>query len=378
MIAFDGSFGGRADDPRALVVVFLRGGADGLTLVPPVGDDAYHRARPRLRVRAGEATRLDEMFGLHPRLAPLWPLYRAGELAIVHAVGSEDDTRSHFEAQDLMEHGGAAGGGWLGRFLRYRPAREAGALSAVAVGTELPECLRGAPAASVLRSVDEYSLGSGRGALLAALGGLYGGERDALGRMLGAAGAETVQALDRLARLRGTPYVPAAGAAYPEDDFGRGLVEVARLIKARVGLEAASIDLAGWDTHFGQQSAIEPLMTRLAAGLAAFHRDLGPLMATTTVVVMTEFGRRVAENASLGTDHGRGSVMLVLGGGIRGGRVLGPWPGLETGLLDGPGDLPVAVNYRDVLAPVLLAHSPGAVMTRVFPDFGVTPLPLFG
>ncbi len=378
MIAFDGSLGGHADDPRTLVVIFLRGGADGLTLVPPVGDDGYHRARPRLRVRDADAERLDAMFGLHPRLAPLAPLYRGGELAIVHAVGSEDDTRSHFEAQDLMEHGGPAAGGWLGRFLRYRPAGESGALSAVAVGTELPECLRGAPAASVLRSVEEYSLGSGSDTLLAQLATLYGVEPGVLGRALGHAGRETVAALRRLERLRNEPYRPAPGAEYPEDDFGRGLVQVARLIKARVGLEAASIDVAGWDTHFGQQTVIEPLMARLAAGLAAFHRDLGPLMATTTVVVMTEFGRRVAENASLGTDHGRGSIMMVLGGGIRGGRVLGAWPGLDVGLLEGPGDLPVVVNYRNVLAPLLRAHSPGASLAKVFPDFALAPVALFG
>ena len=155
-------------------------------------------------------------------------------------------------------------------------------------------------------------------------------------------------------------------------------MEVARLIKARVGLEAASIDLGGWDSHFAQQTLIEPLMTRLAGGLTAFHADLGAMMAATTVVVMTEFGRRVAENASLGTDHGRGSIMMVLGGGVRGGRVLGSWPGLDVGRLEGPGDVPVAVNYRDVLAPVLLAHAPGADLGRVFPDFALSPMGLYG
>jgi uncharacterized protein (DUF1501 family) len=382
MLDFDRRFGGSPDDPRTLVVVFLRGGADGLTLVPPLGDDEYHRARPRLRVGEREGVRLDDRFGLHPRLAPLAAHFQTGELAIVHAVGSEDDTRSHFEAQDLMEHAGPTAGGWLGRFLRYRPGRPGASLSAVALGTGLPESLRGAPAASVLRSLDDYSLGDDAAPLLRELAALYGAGADAravaLGGALGRAGRETVAALRRIEHLRGRRYEPGGGASYPDDEFGRGLMEVARLIKARVGLEAASIDLGGWDSHFAQQTLIEPLMTRLAGGLTAFHADLGAMMAATTVVVMTEFGRRVAENASLGTDHGRGSIMMVLGGGVRGGRVLGSWPGLDVGRLEGPGDVPVAVNYRDVLAPVLLAHAPGADLGRVFPDFALSPMGLYG
>lgn len=374
MRALHGSVGGSGDDPRALVVVFLRGGADGLTLVPPMGDDDYHRLRPRLGVGERDGVRLDGLFGFHPHLAPLAPFFRSGDLAIVHAVGSEDDSRSHFEAQDFMEHGGLAAGGWLGRFLRYRRGSLAGALSAVAVGTELPESLRGAPAASVLRSVDEFALGDNAGAVLRQLAGLYGACDDALG----AAGRDTLDALRRLERLRATPYVPAGGATYPDDDFGRGLLQIARLIKARVGLEAASVDLGGWDSHVAQQTLIEPLMSRLAAGLAAFHRDLGPMMETTTVIVMTEFGRRVGENASLGTDHGRASAMMVLGGGVVGGRVLGEWPGLAADRLDGPGDLPVVTNYRDVLAPILRRHSPDAELRRVFPGYTLAPVPLYG
>jgi uncharacterized protein (DUF1501 family) len=365
--------GGTRDDARVLVVIFLRGGADGLTLVPPVGDDDYHRARPQLRVREREAVRLDDFFGLHPRLAGLAPLYADGDLAVVHAVGSEDVTRSHFEAQDLMEHGGLAAGGWLGRYLRYRPGRQPGALAAVAIGAELPECLRGAPAVSVFRSVDEFSLGDHAHALAPQLSRLYAARVGALGD----AGRDTLEALGRVERLRAARYVPAGGAVYPDDDLGRGLMQVARLIKARVGLEAASVDLDGWDSHFAQQTLIEPLMAGLADALVAFHRDLGPMMATTTVVVMTEFGRRVVENASLGTDHGRASVMMVLGGGVRGGRVLGSWPGLSVGLLEGPGDLPVTVNYRDVLAPIIARQRAGAQLERIFPEYVLAPLRLY-
>jgi len=362
---------GIAPRDRVLVVIFLRGGADGLTLVAPVADDAYHRARPTLRVRENEGVRLDDVFVLHPRLAALSPLWMSGELAIVHSVGSEDATRSHFEAQDLMEHGGTAAGGWLGRFLRLRAVGQPGALSAVAFGTELPAALRGAPSATVLKSLGTFSLGDGAQGMLRALADLYALERNALGD----SARDTVNALQRLERMGNAPR-PISAADYPRDDFGEALRQTAQLVRARVGLEAATIDLGGWDSHFTQQQLLDPVMQRLARGLAAFRRDLGADMARTTVVVMTEFGRRVAENSALGTDHGRGSVMFALGGGVQGGRVLGGWPGLSPDILEGPGDLPVRTNYRNVLAPILSAMAEPSVVARTFPEFAVEPLSL--
>ncbi|MEO7965228.1 MAG: DUF1501 domain-containing protein [Gemmatimonadaceae bacterium] len=362
------------EEERTLVVVFLRGGADGLALVPAVGDDAYHRARPRLRVPidGAAASRLDDLFALHPRLAPLHALYASGMMAVVHAVGSEDTTRSHFEAQDLMEHGGVTGGGWLGRFLRFRPASGSRALAAIAFGTRFPEVLRGAPAATVLRSLDDFSLGAGGAALARSLDGLYQRE----GGILTAAARDTVRALGKLEAIRGTPYRASGGATYASDELSQSLRQVAQLIKARVGLEAVSIDVNGWDSHFTQGTIIEPLMTQVAGALVAFHDDLGDAMGRTTVVVMTEFGRRVAENASLGTDHGRGSVMFVLGGGVDGGRVLGRWPGLGSDVLEGPGDVAVTTNFRDVLVPVLRRHgaNDATVLGRIFPGHTVDAL----
>jgi len=358
---------------RAIVVIFLRGGADGLTLVAPVADDAYHRARPTLRVKARDGVRLDDVFALHPRLAPLLPLWASGELAIIHSVGSEDATRSHFEAQDLMEHAGTTAGGWLGRFLRLRAIGQPGALSAVAFGTELPAALRGAPSATVLRSLGTFSLGDGAQGMLRALADLYAIEHSALGQAAG----DTVDALRRLERLASAPRQITA-ADYPRDDFGEALRQTAQLVRAGVGLEAATIDLGGWDSHFTQDQLLEPAMDRLARGLAAFRRDLGPDMARTTLVVMTEFGRRVAENSALGTDHGRGSVMFALGGGVSGGRVLGGWPGLDPGVLEGPGDLPVRTNYRNVLAPILTTMAEHSVVSRSFPGFALEPVSLIG
>jgi uncharacterized protein (DUF1501 family) len=362
------------DQPRTLVVAFLRGGADGLALVPPIEDDNYMKARPRIGIAKKYAVRLDGFFGLHPKLADLAPAFAEGDLAIVHGAGSEDDTRSHFEAQDLMEHGGVVAGGWLGRFLRARPAPASGALACVAVGKALPECLLGAPTATVMQSLDDFALGAKTPGLRTQLERLYAMESG----QLGSAARDTFDALQRIDAMRATPSTPAHGASYGDDEFSQGLRQLARLIKGDLGVEAASIDLGGWDSHFTQQTLVEPLAARLGKGLAAFRTDLGPRLATTTVVVMTEFGRRVRENSSFGTDHGRGSAMFVMGGGVRGGRVLGPWPGLSDDLLEGPGDLPVVNNYRDVLAPVLQRHGATAEqLTRIFPDFTLKPLGIY-
>jgi uncharacterized protein (DUF1501 family) len=365
---------GNGDQRQTLVVVFLRGGADGLNLVAPLEDDGYYRSRPRIAISKKECVPLDGFYGLNPLLKALEPAFQDGALAIIHAAGSEDSTRSHFEAQDLMEHGGITGGGWLGRFLRAQNKVTSGPLAAVALGKAIPECLRGSPAATVLQSLDDFSLGDNRPRLTQALARLYGMQTD----VLASAGRDTLDAIRRVEQLRNTPYLPANGADYGRDDFSRGLLQIARLIKARVGLQAASVDLGGWDSHFSQATIMDPLITRLAKGMSAFYQDLGREINHTTVVVMTEFGRRVEENSAFGTDHGRGSVMFVMGGGIKGGRVLGPWPGLSREVLEGPGDLPVMTNYRNVLAPILQSHGAGDRLSQVFPEFTVAPLPLFG
>ena len=365
------------DDGRTLVVVFLRGAADGLTLVAPIADDNYHKFRPRLAVKAKDAVRLDDTFGFHPNLRALEPAWKDGDLAIIHGAGGESDSRSHFEAQDMMEHGGLAAGGWLARFLRARGPSQS-PLSAVALSATLPESLSGAPSAAALQSLEEFAIskkGEGNSeAFTRELRRLYESENGPVK----SAAAATFEALHRIESIDAKAK-PANGADYDEKDyFAQGLRQVAQLVRAEVGLDAASVDLHGWDTHFTQQSGIEPLMLRLANGLAAFRKDLGERMATTTVVVMTEFGRRVAENASFGTDHGRGGVSFVMGGGVKGGRVLGGWTGLKPEILDGPGDLPVTNNYRNILAPVLTRHGADAAgLANIFPDFALKPLGLY-
>lgn len=359
------------DGQHTLVVVFLRGAADGLNMVIPAEDDGYYRARPTLAVSKSDSLALGGIFRLHPRLAPLERLFHSGDLAILHGVGSEDETRSHFEAQDLMERAGMGGGGWLARHLRHRPGPQGRSLSAVAIGESLPESLRGAPSATALESLDAFSLGADADQFAREIAGLYAGETG----LLGDSARETLSALSRIEDLRRKPY--RRDAQYPDSSFGNSLKLVAQLVKSGLGLEAASVDLDGWDSHFAQAALMNPLMESLSGGLAAFHQDLGKHLEHTSVVVMTEFGRRVAENSAFGTDHGRASVMLAMGGGIRGGRVIAKWPGLESGLLEGPGDLPVETNYRDVLASIIERHSSGAHLPKVFPGFALRPVELY-
>ena len=365
-------------DGQLLVIVFLRGGADGLTLVPPVGaggDDDYARARGSMAVPAATAFPLDDRFALHPELAPLHALFEEGQLAVIPACGSEDGTRSHFEAQDLMEHGGPSiGGGWLGRLMRARraanPDRHASGLAAVSIGTAVSESLRGAPGATALRTFEDLALDPRDAAVAAELDGLY--RHDAL---LAAAARGALTAAARLDEIRRRPYRPEHGARYGDDPFSAGMARIAALAKTDVGLEAATIDLGGWDTHILQDQLIAGPMQSLAGGLHAFATDLGPLLATTSIVVMTEFGRRLQPNSALGTDHGRGGVMLVIGGGVLGG-VHGRWPGLDDGALEPPGDVAVAQSFRDVLAPVIARAAQAVDIAAVFPSVSVAPLPL--
>jgi uncharacterized protein (DUF1501 family) len=354
---------------RTLVTIFLRGGADGLTLLPPINDDVYRRSRPTLAVSDGH--RLDDRFMLHPMLAPLAPLYDAGQMAIIPACGSDDSTRSHFYAQDLMEHGGATvAGGWIGRFLRNaKNPSAAGVLDAVTVGSAVSESLRGAPNATAFSALEDLVGSNTDRAMLDTLARWYA--KDAL---LGAPATAAVAASVQLQALQHAEDKPQHNAEYPTEkshggiaaDFGKKLRLIARLIQADLGMRSACVDLDGWDSHFMQSSVMAPRINALGAGLAAFITDLGSVLDHVSIVVLSEFGRRVAENTSLGTDHGRGGVTFVIGGGVKGG-VKGTWPGLNDDVLEGPGDVPVTTDYRDVLWPVLQRH--GATNAHaVFPE----------
>lgn len=378
----------RAPVGDTLVVVFLRGAADALNIIVPHGDDDYYRHRPALGIprpddRSAEAAArtldLDGFFGLHPSLGPLLPAWQEGDLAAVHACGAPDDSRSHFRAMELMERGvsderGPASG-WIGRHLASMNTGNPSPLRAIGLGDHVPHSLRGSVPVTALQSIADFHLGGDlrtAASMREILGSLYGPQDD-----LGVLGMETLDILDTLERLDPAGYVPHGGASYPESDFGRSLRQVAMLLKAEVGLEAAAIDLGGWDTHFAQGSSeglMSSLLADLSAGLAALYLDLADRHGDLTVVVMSEFGRRVRENASLGTDHGHGGAMLLLGGGVVGGAVHGAWPGLADGQLFGPGDLAVTTDYRDVLGAICRQRLNNSALEQIFPGYDLEPL----
>jgi uncharacterized protein (DUF1501 family) len=357
-----------------LVVLSLRGGFDGLSAFAPIGDADYYRARPGIAVPKAKVIAGDGMFGLHPALAPLLPQWKAGRLAAVHAVGQQDPTRSHFAAMEAMENaapGSPVRSGWLDRMLGQTGAT--GPLAGVSLGDSMPSRLLAGPAADLsMAGIDDFELAAdGRKPMAAALRAMYAdappllaGPALAAGRALAAAGS-----------IKGD-YEAANGAVYPDTGLGAALRDVARLIKAKAGLVTAAVDCGDWDMHEGLGPAVKgermyDNLTDLATALAAFTTDLGETgMKNVTVLTISEFGRRVKENGSRGADHGHGNAMMLLGGGVRGGKVYGNWPGLTPAALI-QGDLAVTTDYRSVIGEVLQKRCRIGALDRVFP--GVRP-----
>ncbi|MBM4247121.1 MAG: DUF1501 domain-containing protein [Deltaproteobacteria bacterium] len=365
---------------RVLVAIFQRGAVDGLNMVVPHGERAYYAARPTIAIPRpgsgdGAAIDLDGFFGLHPAMASLAPAFAAGDLAIVHACGSPDPTRSHFDAQDYMEIGEPgernASDGWLNRHLQTAGSgANATPVRAVALSSQMPRTLAGPAPALATTSLAEVAFGPpGQGALARrAVERMYGSRDDLLGR----ATRDALESLDVFASLDATPYQPANGARYPDSELGGQLRDVARAIKGRVGLEIAFLNRGGWDTHTlegGSTGQLATLLRDLADALAAFRTDLGDAMADVCVLTMSEFGRTLAENGSGGTDHGRGTAMLALGGTVRGGRVLGAWPGLAAAQLADGRDLAVATDFRTLFAEILVRHLGNPDVATVLPGF---------
>jgi uncharacterized protein (DUF1501 family) len=370
---------------KVLVAVFQRGAVDGLSMVTPFGDPGYAGVRPSIGLQAprrGESERaadLDGFFALHPALAPLLPLWSSRTLAVVHACGSPDTTRSHFDAQDYMETGTpgvkATPDGWLARAVGARPAKSS-PFRAVAMGPGLPRTLQGDVGAISMQSLDRFDVRAGSDASArAGFESLYEqGVRD----LLHGTGRETFDAVKMLRSARASRIPPANGADYPRAPFGEALRQIAQLIKADVGLEVAFADMQGWDTHVGQGAERGQLALRLrdfGGALTAFARDLGDKMADVVVLTMSEFGRTVAENGNRGTDHGHATAMLALGGGVRGGRVYGRWPGLERHQLFEGRDLAVTTDFRSLFSEVATRHL-GVPAAPLFPGFRSTEPPL--
>jgi len=366
-----------------LVTIFLRGGCDGLGVLAPVDDPHYRAARqanlrivekgerPGLAIKNGYA---GHDWRLHPDAAPLQELYAHGDLAMIHACGLKNGTRSHFDAQDMMERGIneqknlGLGTGWLTRFLDSLPGT--GLLPGLSADGAMPASLLGCTRAAAIANLQDFSY--------------YGDDRQmkalrlmhAQSGALGAGGNRMLTLLQEVTKkLPKKPdgsvaeYLPAKGVTYPEHDFSNTLKTVAQLAKMELGLQVAAINYGDWDTHTGQDYRLNDLVANLAKPLHAFYADLAAQRQRTTIVIMSEFGRRLKANESGGTDHGHGNLMWVLGGGIQGGRCLGSWPGLANDKLDEHADLAITTDYRQVLSEVLMARMRGAEVATVFPGF---------
>jgi uncharacterized protein (DUF1501 family) len=368
-----------APSPRKkiLVAIFQRGAMDGLNVVVPHAEAAYYELRPNLAIPRPDGTMdsaidLDGFFGLHPSLQPLKSVYDAGHLAIVHAAGSPDPTRSHFDAQDYMESGTpgrkATTDGWLNRAL---PAgKKPSPVRAVSLGTALPRALRGRNEAVAINNLNDFQVRDPRGATT--FESMYA---DTLDKVLNGTGRETFDAVKLMQSVQKQSYTPTGGARYPNGKLGQNLQQIARLIKADVGLEVAFTDVGGWDTHVNEVGVrstagqLANLLTDFGQALAAFYTDLGDRMADVCVITMSEFGRTARENGTRGTDHGHANVMFALGAGIRGGKVYGDWPGLAREQLYDERDLNLTTDFRDVLAEMATRHLGNSQITNIFPGY---------
>jgi uncharacterized protein (DUF1501 family) len=365
---------------KILIAIFQRGAVDGLNMIVPFGERDYYAARPSIAIpRPGSAEGaldLDGFFGLHPRLAPLKPLWDARQLAIVHASGSPDGTRSHFDAQDYMETATpgvkSTQDGWLNRYLHAREHAEATPFRAVALGGQLPRALHGSAPALALSQIGQFGIRAGQAtdAMQASFESEYAAAAD---RVLNRTGGQAFDAMRMLKSADPLKYRPENGAEYPRSGYGDALRQIAQLVKADVGLEVAFAEAGGWDTHANQGASVGELARRLddfARGIAALTRDLGDRMADVVILTMSEFGRAVAENGNRGTDHGHGNAMMIIGGQqVRGGKVYGRWPGLAREQRYDGRDLAVTTDFRSVFAEVVRRHF-GLTDTRlIFPGF---------
>ncbi len=360
---------------RRLVVIFQRGAADGLNIVVPYCEKNYYSMRPSIAIPQNKVVDLDGFFGLHPSMAAFKPLYDQGHLAIVHAAGSPDMSRSHFDAQDYMESGTpgvkSTDDGWLNRALQAEDVRhrqEHTAFRALALGADVPRTLAGKVPAIAIRSVDNFTVGS-RGAAPSpaanAFEAMYGTSGD---KIFHATGEETFDAVKMLRAANPAQYKPAAD--YPNSDFGNNMKQIAQLLKANLGVEAAFTDVSGWDTHQNQGGVDGQLSNRLrdfSSAIAAFWKDMGDDAANITVVTMSEFGRTAHENGTGGTDHGHANAMFVLGPDVKGGKVYGRWPGLANEQLNEGRDLALTTDYRAVLGEVVSKTLGADNLERVFP-----------
>jgi uncharacterized protein (DUF1501 family) len=370
----------KALDTDTIVVISMRGGWDGLSIVAPTFEDRYYKLRPNIAVPRAAGLPLARGFAFHPQLKQLYGLYKSGKASVVHAVGTPDMTLSHLEAMDTCERGGRRPGtsdGWLNRVLQVRG--DDGVFSAVQMGgSSLPLALSGEAPALAMGNVQSFGLigfDDIKARAASAFGALYKGIEHPMADQVRA----TVAAMGKAPSLATTPA--ATAKAYAQGSgFAAALQDIARLIKGKLGLSIATLDVGGWDMHTNEgridNGDMKNHMIELDAALGAFVADLGPAFANVTILTLTEFGRTVSENGGVGTDHGHAFPMLVLGGGIKGGQVYGAWPGLDDKNLFINGSLAARTDYRDVLGEVLTKRGRVGSFTKIFPDHKPKPLGL--
>ena len=362
---------------KRLVVIFQRGAADGLNIVVPHGEASYYTMRPSINIPRKSVIDLDGLFGLHPSLSPFLALWQQRHLAIVHAAGSPDATRSHFDAQDFMETGTpgvkVTEDGWLNRSVHDLPrGTSVSPFRAIALGPSLPRILSGSEPAVAMNNINDFAVGgrSPRGSpAAAAFEAMYDNSSDSV---LHGTGEETFDAVKMLKFADPGKYAPASGANYPKGRFGESLRQLAQMIKANLGVQVAFADIGGWDHHVNEgatEGQLANVLRDFSQALAAFWIDLGDLGEDTVVVTMSEFGRTARENGNHGTDHGHANVMFVLGGPVKGGKVYGRWPGLDPSQLYDGRDLALTTDFRQVIGEAVVWHMGNQNLAAVFPGF---------
>jgi uncharacterized protein (DUF1501 family) len=368
---------------KTLIAIFQRGAVDGLNMVVPFGESNYYDSRPGIAIpkpssgNQEAAIDLNGFFGLHPSMSPLKSLWDSKRLAIIHAAGSPDNTRSHFDAQDYMESATpgvkSTTDGWLNRYLQTKADEQRSLFRAVSMTQTMPRVLQGLAPAVAMTNLSNFAIRAGR-ASESIQGGFEAIYARAANETVAGTGRETLDAINYLKQVNPAQYKPENGAEYPRNPFGNSLLQIAQLIKADVGLEIAFTDVGGWDTHVNQGNArgqLANLLQQFSSGLAALYQDLGQRMDDVVVLTMSEFGRTVRENGNRGTDHGHANAMFVMGNGVRGGQVYGKWPGLKSDELYEGRDLALTTDFRDVFAEIAVRHLGTTNLKSVFPGYSV-------
>lgn len=371
---------------KTLIAIFQRGAVDGLNMVVPYGEGAYFDSRPAIAIpkpesgNAETALNLDGFFGFHPGMSSLKPLWDSKRLAVIHAAGSPDNTRSHFDAQDYMESAtpGRKGtaDGWLNRYLQSKADPEQRIFRAVSMTQNLPRAMQGKAPTLAISNLSDFTIRAGRSSANVQ-GGFEAIYDQTANDVLGGTGKETFEAVNYLKKVNPAQYKPENGAQYPRTPFGNSLLQIAQLIKAGVGLEIAFTDTPGlnWDTHVnegGARGQLGNLLQQFSNAVAALYTDLGQRMDDVVILTMSEFGRTVRENGNRGTDHGHANAMFVLGNSVRGAKVYGQWPGLKTEQLNEGRDLALTTDFRDVFGEVAMKHLKTSNAQAVFPGYSLS------